>query len=93
MEVKRIADIFKVLSEITRLKIIKMLKERTMCACELLEKLNITQPTLSHHMKRLQHSDIVTAEKKGIWVHYSLNNAIMKELIDYLTKMEVIDNG
>ena len=53
----------------------------------------VVKTAKSHHMKRLQHSDIVTAEKKGIWMHYSLNNAIMKELIDYLTKMEVIDNG
>lgn len=92
MEVKKIADAFKVLSDKTRLKIVKMLKGRIMCACELLEELNITQPTLSHHMRKLQQNQIVNAEKKGIWTHYSLKNEVIKELIEFLSNMEVIDN-
>lgn len=92
MEVKKIADAFKILSDKIRLKIVKMLKGRIMCACELLEELNITQPTLSHHMRKLQQNQIVNAEKKGKWVHYSLKGEVIKELIEFLSNIEVIDN-
>ena len=43
------------------------------CACKLLEELNISQPTLSHHMKILCDAGIVVGRKEGKWTHYSIN--------------------
>lgn len=78
------ALVFKALAEPNRLKIIKMLSQGEHCACEILESLQITQPTLSHHMKILIECELVVGRKEGIWMHYSLNKAKYDELIAYV---------
>jgi len=65
--------VFKALSDETRLKIIDMLSCGEMCACDILEFFNITQPTLSYHMKILTDCEIVNVRKDGSWMKYSLN--------------------
>lgn len=65
--------IFKALADETRLKIIDMLSCGEMCACDILEYFNITQPTLSYHMKILTDCEIVNARKDGAWMKYALN--------------------
>lgn len=76
--------IFKALGDETRQKIINMLKRGTLCGCTLLEDLEITQPTLSHHMKLLCELNIVTCEKNGKWSNYTLNKKLFKEIIEDL---------
>ncbi|MBU1145766.1 MAG: metalloregulator ArsR/SmtB family transcription factor [Firmicutes bacterium] len=71
---------FKALSDPTRLKIFSLLKGKTLCACQLLEDLSITQPTLSHHMKVLQQSNIVISHKNGTWNHYQINKDTLVKL-------------
>ena len=56
-----------------RLLILDMLKDGEKCACKLLERLGISQPTLSHHMKILCASGLVSGRREGKWVHYSIN--------------------
>ena len=53
MDEKRIAAIFKAFCDENRIRIIKLLRSGEKCACKLLEEINVTQPTLSHHMKIL----------------------------------------
>lgn len=65
---------FKALSDENRLMIIDMLSCGELCACEILEKFKITQPTLSHHMKILCSCGLVNARKEGKWTYYSLNS-------------------
>ncbi len=78
------AEIFKVLSDSNRLQIIDMLSCGEMCVCKILEKFNITQPTLSHHLKVLSDSGIVTSRKEANWMYYKLNDKKMKEIIEFL---------
>lgn len=78
------AEIFKVLSDGNRLQIIDMLSCGEMCACKILEKFNITQPTLSHHMRVLIDNGLVTSRKEANWIHYKLNDEKMKEITDFL---------
>ena len=73
MDTKQAAAIFKALSDENRIEILKMLLTGEKCACRLLEKLNITQPTLSHHMKILCDAQIVNGRKVGKWTYYSIN--------------------
>lgn len=68
-----ISALCKALSSANRLKIIQMLTKDEQCACVLLSALNITQPTLSHHMNILVKADIVHMQKRGKWAYYSLN--------------------
>ncbi|HBE03134.1 MAG: hypothetical protein A2096_01945 [Spirochaetes bacterium GWF1_41_5] len=72
---KSLSALGKALSDLIRLKIINLLSCDEMCACELLEKLSITQPTLSHHMKVLTGCGLVRGRKDATWMHYTLNGA------------------
>ena len=74
------ANIFKSLSESNRLMILDMLSCGEICACKILEKLNITQPTLSHHMKILCDCGLVNGRRDGKWMHYSLNFENIKKM-------------
>lgn len=73
MDEKEIAKIFKAFCDENRIKIIKLLRSGEKCACKLLEEVNVTQPTLSHHMKILCDSGIVVGRKEGKWTHYSIS--------------------
>lgn len=66
-------DLFKALGNDTRLKIISLLKKESLCACKILEDIDLSQSTVSHHMKVLADSGIIECTKKGKWHHYSLN--------------------
>lgn len=68
-----VALICKALGDSNRLQIVKMLSEGEKCACNLLERFEITQPTLSHHMKTLCECGLVEVRREGKWSHYSLN--------------------
>ena len=69
---QNIVCVFKALSDENRIRILKMLHSGEKCACKLLEELNISQPTLSHHMKILCDAGIVVGRKEGKWTHYSI---------------------
>lgn len=73
-EGKRTAAIFKALADENRIRILKLLQNGEKCACKMLDELNVTQPTLSHHMKILCDSDIVVGRKEGKWIYYSISS-------------------
>lgn len=72
--------VFKALADETRLKIVDMLSCGEMCACDILEFFNVTQPTLSYHMKILADCELVNARKDGTWMRYSLNKTKFEAL-------------
>lgn len=69
------AAIFKALGDENRLHIVRLLRaaDEGVCACDLLQKLDITQPTLAHHMKILCAAGLITSRKMGKRTQYSLN--------------------
>jgi ArsR family transcriptional regulator len=69
---EKCAGLFKVLGEKNRLMIFDMLLNGEQCACGILEKCSITQPTLSHHMKVLCDCGLVKGRKEGKWTFYSI---------------------
>lgn len=77
--------ILKALADETRLKIVDMLSKGELCACKILESFNITQPTLSYHMKILTECGLVEGKRNGAWIYYSLNKesiGAVKNLLD-----------
>lgn len=83
--------LFKVLADPVRLQIVDMLAQGEMCACDLLQNLPISQPTLSHHMKALRASGLVSVRKQATWMHYSLSLddvARLWQIIDTLVSSE-----
>lgn len=73
LDAKKTAVIFKAFCDENRIRILQLLQSGEKCACMLLEEMNITQPTLSHHMKILCDSGIVMGRKEGKWTHYSIS--------------------
>ncbi len=78
------AMIFKALSDETRLKIIDMLSCEELCACNILDAFNITQPTLSYHMRILSECGLVKARKDGTWTRYTLDTELINSLKTFL---------
>jgi ArsR family transcriptional regulator len=66
------AVIFKAFCDETRLMILELLQSGEKCACVLVEKVPVVQSTLSHHMKILVDSGVVSARKEGKWTYYSI---------------------
>jgi len=89
MEHSRVSLICKALSDPNRLQIIQILTGGERCACELLEQLQITQPTLSHHMKTLEDCGLVSTRRKGKWSHYSLNSDQWTAFRDYIESIRI----
>ena len=85
---ERDSKIFKAFCDPNRLKILDILKSGEHCACKLLEILDVSQSTLSHHMKILTDSKIVNVRKDGKWSHYSLSREGIQVAIDYLDQMK-----
>ena len=69
-EYEKFAMVFKAFADENRIHILELLGSGEKCACKLLEELNISQPTLSHHMKILCDAGIVSGRKEGKWMHY-----------------------
>ncbi|OWT32594.1 hypothetical protein BGI41_06835 [Methanobrevibacter sp. 87.7] len=74
-EIENEAEIIKALADPTRLKIVYILSETNeLCVCQILETLNKSQSTISHHLNILKKAKIVNWTKKGQWIYYSLKN-------------------
>lgn len=79
------AFVMKALADETRLRILYMLMDGELCACKILERFDITQPTLSHHMKMLEGSGLVKSRRDGLWKRYRLEPARMDALMAFLS--------
>ncbi|MDD3519636.1 MAG: metalloregulator ArsR/SmtB family transcription factor [Actinomycetota bacterium] len=77
---KDLVKMLKGLADETRLKIMKMLSSGELCACKILEEFDITQPTLSYHMKILTDCGLVNARREGAWMKYTINDENLEKL-------------
>ena len=64
--------VMKALSDPNRVKILKLLQQKTMCVCELQGAIQISQPSVSKHLKLLEEAGLVDYKKEGLWVNYYL---------------------
>ena len=85
---KQITVIFKALCDENRVQIFRLLQGGERCACELLDEMQLSQPTLSHHMKILCDSGIVEGRKEGKWMHYSISRDGVEEAQKYLDSLK-----
>ena len=80
--------LFKALNDATRRKILELLKERDMNAGEIADSFNISKPSISHHLNLLERADLITKEKKGQFVEYSLNTTILDDLLTWILTLK-----
>ena len=69
---RELVNVMKALSDPGRVKVLKMLEAREMCACEIIGLLGLAQPTVSRHLKVLVDAGLISGRKVGSWVHYRL---------------------
>lgn len=70
---QELARIFKALSAEARVRILQLLRDQPLCVGALAARLDITQGAVSQHLRVLRDLNVVTAEKRGYYVHYQLN--------------------
>ncbi|MGB9703074.1 MAG: ArsR/SmtB family transcription factor [Candidatus Kapaibacteriota bacterium] len=93
-------ELFKVLSEPNRVRILILLLNRSLCVCEITSILDISTATVSNHLSILRKAGFLVDEKDGKWIRYSvptnIKNPMVKEIIDCLPKWfideEIIKN-
>jgi DNA-binding transcriptional ArsR family regulator len=78
---KEKAKIFQALSDPSRLRILKMLTERTLCVCEITSILRLAPSTVSKHLSLLSAAGFLLEEKSGKWVNYSINSESKNPLV------------
>ncbi len=87
MEEEKVVAICKALGDANRLRIVQTLTKGEHCACELLETLQVTQPTLSHHMKILAEAGLILVRRDGKWMHYSLNCEVLTAYREFIAAL------
>lgn len=76
------ADVFKALADPARVRIVNVLATsgEPVCVCHLIEPLGLSQPTVSHHLKRLTDAGLLDREQRGKWAYFSLRPEAMETL-------------
>lgn len=79
---------FKALSDPTRREILDRLKEKDLTAGEIADYFSISKPSISHHLTILKIAGLITQEKKGQFIYYSLNTTVLQDIYSWLLKLK-----
>ncbi len=82
----RIAEIAKALGDPVRIQLVDVLRRHAgeVCVCELVPLFDLSQPTVSHHLKKLREAGIVGSERRGLWAYYYVLPEAIEELNQWL---------
>jgi ArsR family transcriptional regulator len=81
-------DVFKALNDETRREILMLLRKKDMTAGEIADKFHISKPSISHHLEILKRADLVSSEKQGQFIIYSVNTTILDDLLQWLIALK-----
>lgn len=90
MDAKKAEKISKALADPTRLLILKEIKKKEDClyCVEIMDKVNLAQPSVCHHLKQLTDTELILSEKEGRNLKYTLNNSLLDEYIGFLEDLK-----
>ncbi len=80
--------IFKALNDETRREILELLRKSDLTAGEIADHFNISKPSISHHLDLLKQADLVTSDKQGQFIIYSLNTSIVDDILQWLLTLK-----
>lgn len=92
-ELRKLARLFKALSDETRQRIFELLCEEEMNVTDICEEFEITQPTISHHLQVLKNCDLVDTRKEGKMVYYCVNKEVVKDVFGNVMERFHIEIG
>jgi ArsR family transcriptional regulator len=81
-------SVFKALNDPTRREILALLQQKDMTAGEIVEKFNMSGPSISHHLDLLKQAKLVIAEKEGQFIYYSLNTTVVDEIMKWFLQFK-----
>jgi ArsR family transcriptional regulator len=86
-ERERLVGIFRALSDPTRFDIFRLVaaQDAPICACDIVDRFQVSQPTVSHHMKVLRDAGLVTVSRQGVWAYYAADArglALLRDSLD-----------
>jgi len=86
-QAERMAAIAKALADPVRLQLVDVLRKHAgkVCVCELVPLFDLSQPTVSHHLKVLRDAGLVDSERRGLWAYYYVIPDTLEELAAWLT--------
>jgi DNA-binding transcriptional ArsR family regulator len=84
---KNISNIFASLSDPTRRLILEYLRSQDLTPSELLELIDVTQPTLSHHLDILKRAELIEGRREGQFIRYSLNMTVFEMALQYMASI------
>ena len=84
---ERMAEVAKALGDPVRMQLVDVLRKHAgkVCVCELVPLFDLSQPTVSHHLKKLRDAGIVGSEREGLWAYYYVKPEALKELSSWLS--------
>lgn len=86
-ELETMSNILKSIADPTRLKILYLLKNGELCVCEILDALDKSQSTTSHHLNILKKEKILTSRKEGKWIYYKLSDENIIRILEEFIKV------
>lgn len=93
IQIDKMATILKLLGDKTRLTIILLLKESECCVCEFVELFDMSQPSISQHIRKLKDVNLITETRRGQWIFYAINRdseyyEAISAILEYLPTQE-----
>ena len=102
IELERVSNVLKLLGDKTRLTIVGILKQRECCVCEFQEVFDMSQPSISQHLRKLKDAGLVKEDRRSQWIYYSMNpqnelyeliEDILEHVPDQLDKIKQIEKS
>lgn len=96
---QKLLNLFKALSDETRLRILKLLEGGELCVCDIVAAINTVQPKISFHLGVLKDAGFIKDRKQGKWIHYSLDDSdmfkrfLLLSVLERITEESVIEDS
>ena len=97
-ERERLVAAFKALADPTRLDVFRLIaaQEAPICACDVVDRFAVSQPTISHHLKVLREAGLITVSRRGVWAYYAVDPrglALLRDALDDLAPVRLVAAG
>lgn len=97
-EREQLVAMFKALADPTRLDVFRLVaaQEAPICACDVVDRFEVSQPTISHHMKVLRDAGLITVSRRGVWAYYAADPqglALLRESLESFSPAPLLVAG